>query len=260
MKFLITYTYCVFCIVFIHVGSAAGETGLEALPGTISRVKESVVGIGTFQETRHPQARLLGTGFAVKDGNYIVTNAHVIPEKIDKKHREFLAVFTGSGKQAPVYPATVVKIDEEHDIGLLWFSSEPLPPLKIDDDSIVREGELYAFTGFPIGAVLGLYPATHRGIISAITPIVIPALHGGQLNREMIDRLKEPYLVFQLDATAYPGNSGSPLYHIDTGKVIGIINMVFVKGTKENAITDPSGITYAIPARYIEKLIEDVTP
>ncbi len=260
MEFHFLYAACALIILLFQVGLAVGETVFSALPETISRVKESVVGIGTFQETRHPQAKLLGTGFAVKDGNYIVTNAHVIPEKIDKKHREFLAVFTGSGKQAPVYPATVVKVDERHDLGLLWFSEKSLPPMQISDDSLVREGELYAFTGFPIGAVLGLYPATHRGIISAITPIVIPALRGGQLNGEMIDRLKEPYLVFQLDATAYPGNSGSPLYHIDTGNVIGIINMVFVKGTKESALTDPSGITYAIPARYIEELIEDVAP
>ena len=64
-------------------------------------------------------------------------------------------------------------------------------------------------------------------------------------------------MVFQIDAIAYPGNSGSPLYNIDDGRVVGIINMVFVKGTKEHAISDPSGITYAIPARYAQKLIKD---
>jgi S1-C subfamily serine protease len=132
--------------------------------------------------------------------------------------------------------------------------------MTIDDDTQVREGGLYAFTGFPIGTVLGLYPATHRGIISAITPIAIPVNASGRLSGNMVERLKTPYSVFQLDATAYPGNSGSPLYDIETGEVIGIINMVFVKGTKENAITDPSGITYAIPARFIKKLTEAATP
>jgi len=33
--------------------------------------------------------------------------------------------------------------------------------------------------------------------------------------------------------------------------------VVFVKGTKEHAISDPSGITYAIPAHYAQKLIRD---
>ncbi|MDD3381539.1 MAG: serine protease, partial [Rugosibacter sp.] len=56
-------------------------------------------------------------------------------------------------------------------------------------------------------------------------------------------------------ATAYPGNSGGPLFDPDTGEVIGILNMVFVKSTKESALEKPSGISYAIPARYLDELL-----
>ena len=59
----------------------------------------------------------------------------------------------------------------------------------------------------------------------------------------------------ELDGTAYPGNSGSPLYDPDDGTVYGIINSVFVQGTRENAISRPSGITYAIPGRYILEML-----
>jgi len=59
-----------------------------------------------------------------------------------------------------------------------------------------------------------------------------------------------------LDATAYPGNSGSPLYEEQTGKVIGVINSVFVKGTKETAIENPSGIIYVIPSQYVRALLD----
>ena len=62
--------------------------------------------------------------------------------------------------------------------------------------------------------------------------------------------------IFQLDATAYPGNSGSPVYDAATGEVVGVINMVFVKGTKESVLTQPSGITYAIPAKYLQDLVQ----
>jgi hypothetical protein len=31
---------------------------------------------------------------------------------------------------------------------------------------------------------------------------------------------------------------------------------VFVKGLKETAITAPSGITYAIPVRHVQELLE----
>ena len=63
----------------------------------------------------------------------------------------------------------------------------------------------------------------------------------------MIKRLRETFEVYQLDATAYPGNSGSPLYDPSNGQVVGIVSSVFVKSSKEKALSDPSGITYAIP-------------
>ena len=62
--------------------------------------------------------------------------------------------------------------------------------------------------------------------------------------------------MFQLDAIAYPGNSGSPLYDVDNGRVVGIVNSVFVKKSKESALTSPSGITYAIPAEYMTRLLK----
>jgi S1-C subfamily serine protease len=65
-------------------------------------------------------------------------------------------------------------------------------------------------------------------------------------------------MVFQLDATAYPGNSGSPIYDADTGEVLGIINMVLVKSTREAALSQPSGITYAIPVRHLRALLDRV--
>jgi serine protease Do len=108
--------------------------------------------------------------------------------------------------------------------------------------------------------VLGLFPVTHRGIVSVVTPIIIPGANTNELDAKAIKNLRKPFEVYQLDATAYPGNSGSPVFDSTTGDVIGIVNMVFVKGAKEKAITDPSGISYAIPAQYIKKLLERGAP
>jgi S1-C subfamily serine protease len=94
-------------------------------------------------------------------------------------------------------------------------------------------------------------------LLAAITPIVMPSLTSGKLNAGAIVQLqKAPFRVFQLDATAYPGNSGSPLYDQRSGMVYGVINMVFVKGLKENAISNPSGITYAVPAVHVRELLQ----
>ena len=225
------------------------------LADTIAVIKPSIIGVGTYQSTRQPAINLRGTGFVVADGRHVITNLHVVPTVIDTPKREVLAIFTGTGEDPDVRLATRVAADTEHDLVLLKFSDAPLPPLKLGDSSKVREGERYAFTGFPIGAVLGLHPVTHRGIISAITPEIIPLDNSMQLTTELVSRLKDPYMVFQLDATAYPGNSGSPLYDPDTGEVIGIINKVYVQEGKESVLESPSGISYAIPIRYARALL-----
>jgi serine protease Do len=228
------------------------------VPATIERVKPSIVGIGTFQKTRAPAFRFLGTGFAVGDGVTIVTNAHVLPQSVDAEKGEALMVLVpGPTREVQLRPATRGADDPAHDLALLRIPGPALPVLAIRDSAGVREGESVLFTGYPIGTVLGPFPATHRGMISAITPIAIPAAHSSQLKPELIRRLAGgPFPVFQLDATAYPGNSGSPVYDPATGEVIGVVNMVFVKGTKESALERPSGITYAIPSRYLVDLLK----
>ncbi len=236
-------------LAFISITPEAGE-----LPETIAAIKPSIVGVGTFQYTRRPPGKFGGTGFVVGDGRHVVTNAHTIPASIGHEDREFLAVLTGRGK-GDVRKAKVLSIDRDHDLSLLRIEGDALPTIALGDSEQVREGELYAFTGFPIGMVLGMRPVTHRGIVAAITPIAIPQMSARRLNLKMIRRLNEPYNVFQLDATAYPGNSGSPLYAPDTGKVVGVINKVFVKETKENVLEKPSGITYAIPIKYAKELM-----
>ena len=45
------------------------------------------------------------------------------------------------------------------------------------------------------------------------------------------------------------------MFDPQTGEVIGVINMVFVKSTKESVLSDPSGISYAIPVEYLHKLL-----
>jgi S1-C subfamily serine protease len=229
---------------------------LANLPATIERVKPAIVAIGTFQKTRRPPAIFRGTGFVIGEGLQIITNVHVLPDKIDQEKKEIIAVFSGKGNAIDMREASIIATDPDHDIALLKISGRPLTSLALGDSAQVREGETYAFTGFPIGMVLGLNPVTHRGIISAITPIVIPQLSGQQIDKRILARLIAPYDVFQLDATAYPGNSGSPLYYPDNGKVVGIINKVFVQESKETVIQKPSGISYAVPTNHIRELLK----
>lgn len=214
-----------------------------------------MVGVGTLLKTRRPPAQLMGTGFVVADGKHIITNSHVVPEELNHDRNEQLAVFIGVGKEAITRTVQLIKRDRTHDLALLKMDFR-MPPMELGNVAEVREGNMIAFTGFPIGAVLGLYPVSHRGIISAISPVVIPVSSTQTLDAAMIKRLRNPYNVFQLDATAYPGNSGSALYEAETGKVVGVINKVFVKETKEKVLEAPSGITYAIPVVHVKELLK----
>ena len=226
------------------------------LAQTIERVKPSVVGIGTFLKLRNPSIQFVGTGFVVADGRHVITNAHAVDKPLDTEKKEVRIVLVSKGGEPQPREAELLAMDPAHDIALLRISGDPIPALKIGDSASVREGRMLAFTGFPIGMVLGFHPATHRGMVSAITPVVLPGITAKQLNAQMISRLRDSaYMVFQLDGTAYPGNSGSALYDPDDGTVYGIINSGFVQGTRENAISHPSGITYAIPGRYIREML-----
>lgn len=228
-----------------------------ALPDTVVRVKRSIVGVGTHLQTRSPAVAFAGTGFVVGDGLSVITNAHVVPEKLDVARKETLGVVVGDGAAVAFRPATLVGLDREHDLAHLRLEGAPLPALSLAEREDAREGQELAFTGFPLGMVLGLYPATHRALLAAITPVVRPSLSARGLDARAIAQLQRaPFTVYQLDGTAYPGNSGSPVYDPETGTVLAVINMVFVKGLKETAITNPSGITYAVPVRHVRALLQ----
>jgi serine protease Do len=226
------------------------------LPDTIDQVKQSVVSVATAMLTRSPRVIFYGTGFVVANGQYVMTNDHVVPKKIKHDKNEALVIFTGEGSRSEPREAVVVMRDKLHDLALLRIRGKPLAAVTIGNSNKVREGERYALTGFPIGMILGQYPVTHVGIVSGKPPIVTPAPSSRQLTVEQIKRNRHPFRVFQLDAIAYPGNSGSPLYDVDNGRVVGIVNSVFVKKSKESVLSSPSGITYAIPAEYINRLLK----
>ena len=250
MRHIAVLSACV-CFFFPNLGMAE-------VPDAITRVKPSVLIIGTFKPTNSPRFSLRGTGFVVGNGNQAITNAHVIPDgpEVDPDARVVVQVRSVLN-DLQMRLATVLEVDKVHDLALLRFDGPPVPALSLRDSDSAREGQSIAFMGFPIGGALGFSAVTHRGMISSITAIALPTANAQQLNARTIASLRSgSFDIFQLDATAYPGNSGGPMFDIETGQVLGVINMVFVKGTKESALTNPSGISYAIPSKFVAQLLE----
>jgi len=242
----------------LGLGPVSAQAGLEEL---IASAKPSVVAVGVFNPTGSPRFAFRGSGFVVGAGNLVVTNAHVLPEVIPPGGSEgslVVVVPTQSGGSGTAgRSATLLGLDREHDLALLRIEGPPLPALPLADEARSREGAAVAIIGFPIGGALGFTPVTHRGIISSITGIALPAPGAQSLNSQAINRLRQgSFDIYQLDATAYPGNSGGPVLDVESGKVIAVINMVLVKGSKESAISHPSGISYAIPVRFVSELLK----
>ena len=238
------------------------------LPQAIARVKPSVVIVGMFKATSNPRFGLRGTGFVVADAhlpdsNLVITNAHVLqnPAQQDTDAALVVQVRT-AGAELQMRTATVLEVDSLHDLALLRFDGAALPGLVLHDSDLVREGQSVAFIGFPIGGALGFSPVTHRGTVSSIAAAVLPTPRAQQLSERAILSLRggSSFDIFQLDGTAYPGNSGGPLFDPDSGAVLGVVNMVLIKNTRESALSSPSGISYAIPSKFVGQLLQRRQP
>jgi len=232
------------------------------LPSTITKVKPSVVILGTYKSTSSPRFTLRGTGFVITDArqgssNLVVTNAHVLQQANEADALTTLVIqIKTHTNELQMRTAEVLEVDKIHDLALLRFKGPLAPALSVGDSGSVQEGQAIAFMGFPIGGALGFSPVTHRGTVSSIAPAALPTPAAQQLNEKTIRGLRTgSFDIFQLDGTAYPGNSGGPLFDPDTGEVLGVVNMVFIKGSRESALSNPSGISYAIPSKFILQLV-----
>jgi len=241
--------------------AAAGPAFGVDLADVIAASKASVVPVGTFDATGNPRFAFRGTGFVVGDGRLVATNFHVLPEAAEGSSLAQMAVaLTRAGStEGQARRARVVATDRLRDLALLEIEGAPLTPLSLAEPGAAREGQGIALMGFPIGGTLGFSVVTHRGIISSITKAALPAPTARRLDPRAVSRLREGnFEVLQLDATAFPGNSGGPVIDATTGRVLGIVNQVLVRGSRETALTNPTGITYAIPIFLLRELMQEL--
>jgi len=240
-----------------------GTGGARAdLPGLIASARPSVLPVGTFSPTDSPRFGFRGTGFVVGDGTLVATNFHVLPPGADTAEPGSgpqLMVLTGrSGELSTGRRARVVATDRVRDLALLRIEGAPLAALTLAEPGSVREGTEIALMGYPIGGTLGFAMVTHRGIVASITTAALPAATASNLDPRALLRLREGnFELLQLDATAYPGNSGGPVFETATGRVVGVVNMVLVKAGRESALSAPTGISYAVPVAALRALIAE---
>lgn len=244
------------------LGTPAAEAQAPDLRAAVARARPSVLPVGTYSATANPRFGFRGTGFVVGDGNLVVTNAHVLPPPGEPESSQRLAVLAQTAARereaGDLRLASVVAQDKAHDLAVLRIDGPPLPALPLAAAERAAEGQPIFLMGFPIGGTLGFAPVTHRGIVASVTTVALPAPTAAQLDPRAVARLRTGnFEVLQLDATAYPGNSGGPVFDAERGEVLGVVNMVLVRGSRESALSAPTGITYAIPVRALRALLDE---
>jgi serine protease Do len=218
-----------------------------SLVDVIKQVKPSVVAIIMVSKDPRAPAQLVGTGF-------IVTNYHVIRDRGGAGGGQVLFALTQNGPITERRALSMKAIAPSVDLALLKLDGLALPTMKIRSDAdLAPEGTDIAMTGFPIGAVIGFHPSTSRGIISSLTANRSPEYSSFSLDPAAIRAPR--YQTYQLDLVAYPGNSGGPLYDASSGDLIGVVNSTFIKSTKEKVLSEPSGISYAIPSGFVRQIL-----
>ena len=228
------------------------------LPALIAGARPSVLPVGTFSATDNPRFGFRGSGFVVGDGLLVVTNFHVLPPAAGAEGGPQMVVMTGRS-EAALRRATVVATDRLHDLAVLRLEGAPLPALPLAEAGTAREGQAVLLMGYPIAGVLGFAPVSHAGIVSSLVSAGLPAPSAAQLDARAVAQLRQgAFELLQLDAVAYPGNSGGPLLEQAGGRVIGIVNMGLVKGSRESALSSPTGISYAVPVQYLHALLREI--
>jgi S1-C subfamily serine protease len=217
--------------------------------------------VGSYGLLDSPRFGFSGTGFVVADGRQIVTAAHVLPPLLPGRVDRRIAIqhWTAAGGWM-IREATVQRTDAARDLAVLMIDGPALPPVQLAAKD-VAEGSDILLIGFPLGGALGFSHVSHRGIVAAVTAIAPQAMNAQTLQPRALQQLRRgSFEVLQLDATAYPGNSGGPVFSLSSGEVVGVISMVLVKGTREAALSAPSGISYAIKAGDARELLKPAAP
>ncbi|MFP4058365.1 MAG: S1C family serine protease [Candidatus Brocadiia bacterium] len=227
---------------------------LESLPDAVARVRRAVGAVGVYNPAAKPPLTYSASGFFVRADGYFLTADHVLEGIAEHRRLEDLRVYVAGLTERTGRKAAVVAREAKYDMALLKVQGEGYPTLELGRSEEVREGQAVALCGYPLATSLGLHPSTSAGIISSIVPRADPAVNTRFLDSATIQALRDNYVIFQLDVTAYPGHSGGPLFDPRTGRVLGMVDSAFIKKTKEKVFA--SGISYAIPIRFARQLLE----
>lgn len=244
----------------------SGTTPTTLMPGTAVDLEalaiSSVVSIDVYNRTELCSG---GTGSVVLDGNFVLTNLHVVEDdsEFDCVVSKIVVRYLNRVDQDPIpgFTAKIVATDRNSDLAVLQLTRQPsvtklLAPVGVGSDAVVNEDLFIA--GFPL--IGGDSITFSRGIVSGFV-------------------LENGVRWIKTDAQISGGNSGGPAFN-SLGELIGVptrasaspsgkvVDCRIVEDTNgDGRINDrdacvPIGGSFSLlsPASAVEKLLKSVRP
>lgn len=215
-------------ITTVRVGGGRELTMPEVYAANVNSVVSiNVSATGTNVFGQSVQTAASGSGFAITQDGYIVTNYHVVEGASSVK----VTLYNGE-----TYDASVIGGDEDYDIAVIKIDVNGLSPVVLGDSSKIAIGETVAAIGNPLGE---LTFSMSQGIVSCVD--------------RAINVDGTPFNMIQVDCSINPGNSGGPLVNT-CGEVVGIVSAKY----SSYSSTTVEGIGFAIPINDVLAMIEDI--
>jgi len=180
------------------------------LPSIIEQAQQSVVRlvVVAFDADKKPQSVVVGSGFVVGKGK-IATAAHILT-KLSKGATLFAVPAPQEEFNLTKNVTIVYALDAKHDLALLSCAGlAKLPSLPLGKTDEVRLGEDALVLGFPL---------------SDPSLTATRAMVAARSKKRILEQDTTLTDMIKLDASINAGNSGGPIIHVPSGKVIGVVS------------------------------------
>jgi hypothetical protein len=166
-----------------------------------------------------------GTGFAVGNGNSVLTNFHVVDG-------------CKSVRIANLGAGQIKILDRRNDIAVIQPDRPVTGPLRFRSADQLKPGEEIIVIGFPLKGLLSSAPTVTTGIVSSLAG------------------LRDDRTRFQISAPVQPGNSGGPVLD-RAGNVVGmVVSKLNVLRIARMTGDIPQNVNFAIPVSIITSILD----
>jgi S1-C subfamily serine protease len=201
------------------------------------------------------QVSIRGTGFVVSSDGKFITCAHVY-NQISENDRQYLGIMLPDKidekgvAHYKKYPVKLVSIDVENDTALMQIT-DGAPQFQaidgFDDAEKVNEGDEVLILGYPLAIELMMM---NFGVTMTASKCIISAV-----KRRGTDNSLH---FFMVDTHINNGSSGSPVFSVDSGKVVAMASGKISSKIPlpDGKIADiPANMGICMPSKYAQNII-----